>query len=655
MYSGVAPSARALRPEIQALRALAVALVVAYHLWPAALPGGFVGVDVFFVISGFLITSMLRREVEATGTVCIGAFWARRARRILPAALLTLLLCALAIAVVVPRVDWAQFFADIRASTAYVQNWHLASAAVDYMAAGNAPSPVQHFWSLSVEEQFYVVWPLLFLLARRRVMLAAALGAVTAVSLAYSIVDTAADPAAAYFVTPARAWEFAAGGLLALAPAVRRPALSWVGLAAIGVAAATYSAATPFPGYAAALPVAGALAVIAGAAPSRPLTLAPVQFLGDISYSVYLWHWPLIVLAPFVTGRALDTADRLGIIAATLLVAWGTKLLVEDPVRASRFLLAHRPRLTLSVAVAATAAVILVAETGVTYVQAQAKVAARQEQRLLASRPRCLGAAARDPRHACANPGLRTVVVPAPIEAARTPNSWCRRVSALDCVFGVPHSRASVALIGDSHAQHWRAALQVVARARRWRGHSVTRSGCELSRAPKAMPEPARSQCVAWNGEVPRWLARHPQIHTVFVAEKVPIPGSGTFQTEVAGYMAAWKALPATVERIVVIRDTPEVPPGGGTLACVDRAMAAHRDAGRRCAVPRAGALAPDPAAAAARRIHDRRVRLLDFTRFFCDARLCYPVIGGVLVYKDMHHLTKAFSRTLGPYLSKAL
>jgi peptidoglycan/LPS O-acetylase OafA/YrhL len=642
----VADAARTLRPEIQALRALAVALVVVYHLWPAALPGGFVGVDVFFVISGFLITSLLLREVDARGTVSLSGFWARRARRILPAALLTLLFCALATALVVPRVYWQQFFGDIRASTAYVQNWHLASAAVDYMAADNAPSAVQHFWSLSVEEQFYVVWPVVILLARRR---AAALATLTAASLAYSIYATAANPAAAYFVTPTRAWEFGAGGLLAMAPALRhgRAALSWAGLAAIGVAAGTYGASTPFPGYTALLPVAGALAIIAAARPSWPLTIAPVQFLGDISYSVYLWHWPLIVLAPFAFGHV----PRLGIVAATLLVAWGTKLLVEDPVRASRFLLAHRPRLTLSFAVAATVAVIVVAETGVTYVRGEARAAERREQKLLASKPTCLGAAARDPVRPCSNPRLRTVVVPAPIEAARTPNAWCERVSALDCRFGVPHPRGQFAVIGDSHAQHWRAALQVVARARRWRGHSITRSGCELSLAPKPLPEPARSQCIAWNKAVPRWLANHPAVHTVYVAEKVPAAGELSFAAAERGYAAAWRALPASVTRIVVIRDTPEVLPGGETLACVDRAMSAHRDAARACAVPRAKALAPDPAAAAARRMRSKRVRVLDLTRFFCDRRRCYPVIGGVLVYKDMHHLTKAYARTLGPYL----
>src|SRR3954453_1708292 len=220
-------SRSALRAEIQALRALAVALVLVYHLWPVVLPGGFVGVDVFFAISGFLITSLLLREAERGGSVSLRAFWARRARRILPAALLTVLVCALATVALVPLTRWQQFFAEMRASTAYVQNWKLAGGAVDYPAAANAPSPVQHYWSLSIEEHFYLVWPVLIAAAvrvtrgrpvqARRRAVTAVLAAATVLSLLYSIAHTSADPAAAYFVTPTRAWELGAGALLALA------------------------------------------------------------------------------------------------------------------------------------------------------------------------------------------------------------------------------------------------------------------------------------------------------------------------------------------------------------------------------------------------------------------------------------------------------
>ncbi len=229
---GSMPAARAkeVRAEIQALRALAVALVVVFHMWPSSLPGGFVGVDVFFVISGFLITSLLLREIDRTGQLSLSKFYARRARRILPASLVTLGCVGIATILFVPLSYWQQFFGDLTASTTYVQNWHLSAAAVDYFAADQGPSPVQHFWSLSAEEQFYLVWPVTLVFAAavtrhaprlRRRAIAASMGLLTLASLVYSLIATATDPAAAYFVTPTRAWEFGAGGLLALLPAAQ--------------------------------------------------------------------------------------------------------------------------------------------------------------------------------------------------------------------------------------------------------------------------------------------------------------------------------------------------------------------------------------------------------------------------------------------------
>ena len=312
---------RILRPEIQALRAIAVTTVVVFHYWPDLITGGYIGVDVFFAISGFLITGHLVREVDRSGHVSLPGFWARRARRILPAALLVLLFCTVATFLIVPLNLWDQFFREIQASTLYVENWNLAREAVDYLGAENRPSPVQHYWSLSVEEQFYIVWPVLILIAMmfvrkgsallRRRSITTMLLLLTGASLAYSIWDTAINPAAAFFVTPTRVWEFGAGGLLALAatntarPALRA-AVSWLGIAMILVAAFAYNPQTPFPGIAAALPIAGTLAVIWAGSPDlrwSPLhwmKLRGTQWAGDVSYSIYLWHWPLLILAPFL-------------------------------------------------------------------------------------------------------------------------------------------------------------------------------------------------------------------------------------------------------------------------------------------------------------------------------------------------------------------
>ena len=661
-----------MRPEIQALRALAVLTVVLYHVWPAAMPGGFIGVDVFFAISGFLITAHLLREVEATGRLSLWGFWARRARRLLPAALLTLLVCALGTILLVPQMYWQQFLAEIGTSTAYVQNWQLAADAVDYLAADNRASPVQHFWSLSAEEQFYVIWPLLILLgamvvARKRAAIAVVLATVTGLSLAYGISETASNPAAAYFVTPTRAWEFGAGGLLALLgtrmwlPDGARAALSWAGIAAVGYAAIFYSTATPFPGSAALVPVLGALAIIharlpaARWAPSPVLRWRPAQFLGDISYSVYLWHWPLLVFAPFVILDPGLTEMRVAVVVLTVLAAWATKVLVEDPVRRSTWLTAQ-PRMTFAVGAAATAVVAGVLAGGTTHVEAQIRKAERATVAAVAQKPRCFGAAARNPWAPCENRDLRLKVVPLPVAAKAEDHAPCQRFHREEgvsvCDFGVPPEQATrtIALVGDSHASHWRTSLDVIARERGWHGISVTRTSCPFSNATKVIPEPTRSQCRTWVKSLPGYFRKHPEIDTVFVVAitggKVVVPSGKTkLQAVVHGFRDAWHGLPPSIKHIVVIRDTPKM--SRATLDCIDRGIAARREVGQACAIPRATALQRDPQLLAGELAKSPRLQTIDLTRVFCSTRLCYPVVGGALVFKDLHHLTLVFAETL--------
>lgn len=668
------------RPEIQALRALAVLTVVLYHVWPEAMPGGFVGVDVFFAISGYLITAHLLREVETTGALALWGFWARRARRLLPAALLTLFVCAIGTLLFVPQVYWQQFLTEIGASTAYFQNWQLASDAVDYLAAENRASPVQHFWSLSVEEQFYLVWPLLVALgawlSRTRAAIFLVLGLVTALSLAYSITETASNPVAAYFVTPTRAWEFAAGGLLALLgarawqlPDAARAALSWTGLLAIGYAAVFYSTDTAFPGYAALVPILGTLAVILAGTPSAPwaptpmLRFKPGQFLGDISYSVYLWHWPLLVFAPFILVEPGLDQTRVAVVVLTLLLAWVTKVLVEDPVRRSAWL-SSQPRMTFACSAAAMALVAGVLASGATHVQAQIHEAERESSEVVDHRPPCFGAAARDPQKPCVNPALRAQVVPLPVAAKNEAYAPCERFhregGLSQCDFGVAPEKASrtIALVGDSHASHWRMPLDAVANHNGWHGVSITRTSCPFSEATKHLAEPTRSQCREWVQKLPAYFRKHPEIDTIFVVGitggTVEVPrGQTMFEAKVDGVRDAWRKLPDTVKHIVVIRDTPRI--AGDTVDCIDRAIAEGQRVDLACAVPRRSALEADPQAVAARMSGSARMQVIDLTDRFCSERLCFPVVGGALVYKDLHHFTLVWAETLGPPLIGAL
>ena len=272
--------------------------------------------------------------------------------------------------------------------------------------------------------------------------------------------------------------------------------------------------------------------------------------------------------------------------------------------------------------------------------------------------PECFGAAALDAQSPCTNPALRTVATPTPEEALLIPGAPCTVLHETPilapCHFGVAprEAREWVALVGDSHAEHWRAALDVVAQAQRWRVVALTRGGCPLTDTPvRHYPAPQVAECESFNVAARAWLAAHPEVHTVFAAAHDLSLFAGD---PVAGYRSAWQSLATSVERIYVLRDTPSRV-SLDTSGCVERLLHARRPIGSRCAEPRPSALPPDPEAEAARAPGDDRVRLIDLSDFMCTATLCPPVVGGVLVLRDADHLTRAFSTSLGPYLLRAL
>ena len=664
------------RTDIQALRAIAVGSVMLYHLWPNRLTGGYVGVDVFFAISGFLITSHLLAEIDASGRLRPGRFWARRAKRLVPASTLVLLLTAVGVVTWVPQALWRQFLGEVIASTVQAQNWLLAHDSVDYLAANNTPSPTQHFWTLSVEEQFYIALPLLLLAAivlarvmhrgHRRVILAGLLWTVTC-SLGYSIWLTATTPGVAYFSTLTRAWEFGAGALLAFVGAGRRPRriLPWLGVAGIVAACLFYDAKTPFPGVTATLPVAGTVVVIwsgRGSAFERLGTIAPVALLGRVSYAAYLWHWPLIVLLPYVTHRSLGMVDKVGIIAATVIMAWLSTTFLEDPIRFRPRLLGQRRPLTVAVWSAAAMAVVIGFSSAAVYVQAaRVRQTNQLTQQIVAEMPRCLGAQAMDPALApCSNPGLDGVLVPDPAQVKDDDDNL------LDCWGMHPTGAAKVCqlgprtgytkrvfAVGDSHSNTLIGVYRRIAEHNNWRIDVAGQAGCYLTTARQVQPsDGAESDCRSWRSQVTK-MARLNGYDAVIVTHSardrlvVPGPGETAVQTTVRGLVEAWRNLPDVP--IVAIRDNPSMP--AVTLSCV----AEHRDtAAQRCAVPRSRGLAGfDGQAEAARQV--RRAQLVDLTSFYCTATVCAPVIGHVLVYRDTGHITATYAATLSPYIERRI
>ena len=656
----------AFRPDIQGLRAVAVLLVLVYHLWPRSLPGGYVGVDVFFVISGFLITSLLRKDLERSGSISFARFYVRRARRLLPASLVTLVGVLAAAYLLLPPLQWRDTAEEVAASALYVENWRLAAESVDYLALDSVPSAVQHFWSLSVEEQFYLGWPLLLFLvhlAGRRLSpevglrrsLAAALLAVVAASLGWSIYLGLAGSSTAYFSTFTRVWQLGSGGLLAVlaAPTTRldRPALI-AGLALIGLSAVVLDDTTAYPGYAALLPTGGTLLALHGGRAwsqsllTRWLALRPVQFIGDISYSLYLWHWPIIAIHTYRTGVEPTTREALVMLGLSISLAALCKRFVEDPFRAPR----RWPTRAVLAAAAASTAVCLGLALGLH----RAADGGRATANSPGSYPGA-GALA-----GAAVPDVGGAFLPALVDVeSDLPSAYNEKciqnrpgTEVLSCVYGPRHAALRIALIGDSHAIHWIPAFQVLADRMELQVVAMTKTSCAFSLRPVWHFKEKREyrECTEWTRNVIARLAAE-RFDRVVVAQSPmhSVPGAEKGENIGAlagGVRAALDAVARAGSRVAVLRATP------WQKRTPRDCVAVEPPPYTTCASSRAESL-PDEALALAAR--DGGYPVVDLTDVFCPGDRCPPIIGNVFVYRDSHHITATFMRTLAPFLAERL
>jgi peptidoglycan/LPS O-acetylase OafA/YrhL len=673
------------RRDIQGLRALAVLLVLAYHAGVPAFAGGFVGVDVFFVISGYLITGLLLREIERSGTFRLGTFYARRARRLLPATAVVLVASAAITVATIPVTRWSTIAGDIVASTLYVTNWRLAAQSVDYLAADGAGSPVQHFWTLAVEEQFYIVWPVLILVLlwlhrrtgwSRRGLLLGGIGVLGVGSFAWSVHLTAAAPGPAYVVTTTRVWELAIGALLAFG-ASRRPfrsdraaeALTVVGLAAITVAAVTYGSQTPFPGSAAALPTLGTAAVIA-AGTGRPalrvgrlLTGRSAQFVGGLSYSLYLWHWPLLVGAREqfgVPGEPLSALVGSLVVASAVVPAWFTFRYVEAPLHHASWLAARAGRATL-VAGAATVLGLGAAAAVATLLPATQPVPVDRATPVA-------GAAAIDD---LGGAGAASDVVvdesdftPDPIAAledvARLAGQRC--IQPLDgdeldpCVHGPAEAETVVAVVGDSKMHQWLPAIERIADARGWRVITYLKSGCPLVGVPTARDGALNRPCRDHNEARFRALAEGPSFDLVLTSQRASeaflpdAPGEARRAAMVEDLRRTWGELASRGAKVGVVVDNDEPP------MAVPDCVAQNRGQLSACAFPRGRAAGVRAAAAQLEALTDLDgVHAIDLRDRICPGEVCPAVLGDVLVYRQSSHLTATYVGTLTDALDQAI
>jgi peptidoglycan/LPS O-acetylase OafA/YrhL len=659
------------RADIQGLRALGLILMFLTHAEVSATGGGFVALDLFFVLSGFLITGLILEEMHRSGTLSMTGFYARRIRRLLPQALFVLAVVVIVSSILYAPVRAELIAGDVIAASLYVVNWRFQAQDVDYFAVDPSDSPIQHFWSLSVEEQFYFVWPLLLLMAfvfiarrnprRMRMALWAGVALVGVPSLFYNlrIIDLASN--GAYFSTPARMWEFALGGALALVlPAsIKLPkavvsVLMWGGIAALLVTTHLYSFDTPYPGTAALVPTLATVGMlIAGAAtvtcaPLRALCSRPAQYVGDLSYAWYLWHWPLLVFARELWG-SMTAVEALLVIAVSWVPTALTARWIENPVRYSRPL-ARRPRHAIGFGFASIAVAVVMA-VGLTSMQPRIETASSHE---VAGAVAAVSDPAKFDRRA-------DRMRPTP-EDAKSDRGTMFRDGCLvppdgddespECVYGHPSGDKTAVLFGDSHAMHYFPGLERVAIRRGWRLVGLTRAACTAAEIGY------EARCDAWREKTLERIEQDERPDLVLVSTSTTSPrgkernGQRRDQEESeplfeAAFRRTLERLRATGARVVVIADTPRSPQD--VAECVSE----HPDELRDCAFRDDRRPEGQFDVRAARQVEG--VRVIEPARLICPKRICAPVIGRALVFRDTNHLTASFSVTLRGWLDEQL
>lgn len=653
----------------------------------------------FFVISGYLITGILIRELTTAGSISLVEFYSRRAKRLLPAATVVLLVTAGLTWAFVPVTRWASIGWDVIASTLYIQNWRLAADSVDYLQSDAAPSPLQHFWTLGVEEQYYVIWPLLLMISasvltwgRRNSikpvnpqrlfrLLVFVLCIVISLSFIWSIYYTEKASGPAYFASTTRFWQLAVGALLAVnirylerIPAIPAVVFGWVGTVGIVLAVVTIDETLNYPGIAALLPTSAAALVIASGVRRRVggpeffLGSPPMRFIGNISYSLYLWHWPLIVIAGAVLGE-LSVQVGVGLISLSLLLAYVTYKFVELPFNKS-YVLSVRPAGGLQVGLACMVAACLVGGALVQSTRTQEATAAAVAYN--AALPKhsldgqipvpavALGATTLpdEPRAAFLDV-VQTAehIQPAPVAAANDfPDCISAKVDESEirkCEYGISDSAFHVALVGDSHAKQWIPALESIAKSNDWRLTAYIHDACPFATGQLVRGGSAYTACIGWNAKMLDTLVNDEDLKMVITSNYTESAGIAGARDEVTAmadaFKSSWNVLIQSSIPVAVIRDTPA--PATNIPDCV----AANLDDLRKCAVPRSQAADEKGLAQVNAAQGVEGITLIDLNDFICPADLCAPVIGDVLVYRDSDHLTATYVRSLAPRLQASL
>lgn len=662
------------RKDIEGLRAVSICLVVAYHAGVPPFSGGYVGVDVFFVLSGYLITGHLLREIEETGTISLLSFYAKRARRLLPASF-TVLAFVSAVVFVVPRwfpsVILPQLYGrsiswDIQRSALYIVNWLFAERSISYQGSGQVGTPLLHFWSLAVEEQFYAVWPVLFLLVlvatkRSRAALALVVVVVTVASFTWSVHLSSISPNEAYFVTTTRVWEMSLGGIGAFisreltgqgltergltgrglttwhggAIARLRTVMSTASVLAIIGASVVFDAGTVYPGYAALVPTLAALwLVVAGVqGPMRSAFNAmSMQWIGARSYSLYLWHWPVLWLATSILGP-LGTVAAAAAVAVSFVPAAASYRFVETPFRtgvaanaSARFTVGTAA--LVSAAGFAFGALLLITTTGGVSVAAQPEPATQVAGVQLVAQT--------------LSPEAGSVRYDVPAGYSSGCFLTLHDPSYRECVVGDESAPSTIIVFGNSHAAHWAPALDALAARHEWKLIYIVHDGCRISISYEQSEICASWVDHAWQ-RLPELIANE-NVAMVLTSPPPPAERAGDVRATYDSAFASLSSMGAPAAMIVP-------PPRGKTLG-VDCPTPARSSldacAAERTAALRGYSMLSDAA-------HDAGMGVIDLTDYFCTDRLCPAVIDDLWVRRDDSHLTRVFAVALTDAVESSL
>lgn len=630
------------RPDIEGLRAVAILLVVGSHFAVPGFAAGFIGVDIFFVISGYLITSILFREYERTSTIRLGRFYANRLRRLLPALATVLVVTGLLALNLLPETRIMEFGKAAAAAAIWLSNIYFTFADIDYFGAESGSNPVLHTWSLGVEEQFYLFWPFAILLAvrlgkgQRALTLRRLLLLIAALSLVACLLVGKANPTFAFYMMPTRAWQFAAGALVWLVARQRvfqrrqATALAWLGVALVMAAMAIIGPSSTYPGWLALLPTLGTCALLwsgasAGGSRSQPmpvtfLTARPMQALGRVSYSWYLWHWPVLILGEQFTPIAGHPASAVFAIAISLAAAFATYHLVENPVRYGR-MTQLRPGWQIGLALAA-----------MVLINSQMLRLSSHSEEILASQ---------------ATHPYASAIRDLPRIYADGCDDWYQSDALKPCVYGDRDAPRTVALMGDSIGAQWFSVLTEISDPDQWKIVVLTKSSCPMVDTPFFYQRIGReyTECASWRNHAIQWLNEN-HVDRVFIGG---VASSGfTDDQWIDGTRRILDRLAPNIPAIYIIESSPAL--GFNGPDCLLKNMGSSSNP-EKCAVPLEDKAYQHVSSLLRAAIDGySNVHWIGTRDFVCPDQNCSARRGEMIVFRDNQHLTASFVAAAAPY-----